>query len=482
MTDLKTFLSKLHKNLNFLEERKAKYATNAPLDLLNQIDDHKKAIDLTKQAIGGELTEAEWQEAMKPLLVAMNACDGEASSSSVTISDLEGGITGSVIAGRDVNIYPPLPADKPRRPSPEAVARHRAALVNKPEYHRWADEFFIEEKSKILPLWASPYDDITGQQRQNLLQTIRSYEYLLVLGEPGIGKTVALQRMMWETAQATELVVPILVPLLSFQGDLVEEVRVALNETDELKLETPEAVRAFLRQTNCLIMFDGLNEVPGQYRELAVEAITHFMREFPRHRYVVTSRSQDELWRKLRASDAVKDAVVIQPITDQQVRHYLQAHLGKQAGQELHDRLDGSLKALSHTPLLLWLIKEASQAKEELPRNRGELFDNFVVNRLLERDVKLAPKVDPEIKKEALAHLAFKLQQARMLVCERKDAVRFLAEVKYSDDTETILAEAIAHGLLTEVKRQVRFWLMLRTSAKQAGIPCLARRRGSRLC
>jgi hypothetical protein len=110
------------------------------------------------------------------------------------------------------------------------------------------------------------------------------------------------------------------------------------------------------------------------------------------------------------------------------------------------------------------------------------LFDNFVVNRLLERDVKLAPKVDPEIKKEALAHLAFKLQQARMLVCERKDAVRFLAEVKYSDDTETILAEAIAHGLLTEVKRQVRFWLMLRTSAKQAGIPCLARRRGSRLC
>ena len=67
MTDLKTFLTKLHKNLNLLEERKAKHADNTPLDLLNQIDDHQQAIALTEQALNGEITEAEWREALQPL-------------------------------------------------------------------------------------------------------------------------------------------------------------------------------------------------------------------------------------------------------------------------------------------------------------------------------------------------------------------------------------------------------------------------------
>ena len=48
MTDLKSCLVKLNKNLYILREREAKYAGNAPLELLNQIDDHKQAIDLTK--------------------------------------------------------------------------------------------------------------------------------------------------------------------------------------------------------------------------------------------------------------------------------------------------------------------------------------------------------------------------------------------------------------------------------------------------
>lgn len=70
MTDPKVTLLNLNKNLNILREREAKYAGNAPLELLNQIDDHRQAIDLTRQAITGELGEAEWQEAMKSLLAS----------------------------------------------------------------------------------------------------------------------------------------------------------------------------------------------------------------------------------------------------------------------------------------------------------------------------------------------------------------------------------------------------------------------------
>ena len=71
MTDYQAFLTKLHQNLKILREREAKYGGNAPLDLLNQIEDHQKAITLTEQAIAGELSEAEWHEALAPLNLSL---------------------------------------------------------------------------------------------------------------------------------------------------------------------------------------------------------------------------------------------------------------------------------------------------------------------------------------------------------------------------------------------------------------------------
>src|SRR5262245_59491247 len=103
MTDYKAFLIKLTQNLNTLREREARYGGNAPLELVNQIEDHEKAIALTEQVIQGELSQVEWREAMRPLLVAIDARAGEAASS-VTIGDIQGGIYGSEIAGRDISI------------------------------------------------------------------------------------------------------------------------------------------------------------------------------------------------------------------------------------------------------------------------------------------------------------------------------------------------------------------------------------------
>ena len=117
MTDFKDSLFKLNQNLQILQQREAKYGTNAPVDLLNQISDHKEAISLTRQAIIEEISEYEWVEALKPLLLAVS--NGQVihleaetyiagdqhlhqTSSAVTIGDVEGGISGAKIAGRDI--------------------------------------------------------------------------------------------------------------------------------------------------------------------------------------------------------------------------------------------------------------------------------------------------------------------------------------------------------------------------------------------
>ncbi|MBE7468996.1 MAG: ATP-binding protein [Anaerolineales bacterium] len=64
MTDIEAFLIKLHQNLNILREREAKYVGDAPLTLLNQIEDHQTAIMLTEQLRRGELSETDWLEAL----------------------------------------------------------------------------------------------------------------------------------------------------------------------------------------------------------------------------------------------------------------------------------------------------------------------------------------------------------------------------------------------------------------------------------
>jgi uncharacterized protein YjbI with pentapeptide repeats len=71
LTDLKNTLRQLHNNLNTLRERESKYAGDAPIALLNQITDHEQAIALTEQALNSDLTEAEWKEALEPLLVSL---------------------------------------------------------------------------------------------------------------------------------------------------------------------------------------------------------------------------------------------------------------------------------------------------------------------------------------------------------------------------------------------------------------------------
>jgi len=102
-TNYKDTLLKLNENLNTLKDREAKYGGNAPLDLLNQISDHKEAITLTRQVITGEINEDEWQGALKPLLLAVNngqvvnieTGGGAYTEGDVTVSD------GGKFVGRD---------------------------------------------------------------------------------------------------------------------------------------------------------------------------------------------------------------------------------------------------------------------------------------------------------------------------------------------------------------------------------------------
>lgn len=99
MTNPKTTLVQLNENLNILREREAKYAGNAPLELINQIGDHQKAINLTQQVMKGELTKPEWAEALSNLLLAIH--NGQVVNLEVD-NYVAGDVRGDFVAGDKV--------------------------------------------------------------------------------------------------------------------------------------------------------------------------------------------------------------------------------------------------------------------------------------------------------------------------------------------------------------------------------------------
>lgn len=71
-TKLKRFLKRLHQDLNILREREAKFGGNAPLELLNQIDDHQTAITLVESRIAGDLSDEQLFEQLDSLNINHN--------------------------------------------------------------------------------------------------------------------------------------------------------------------------------------------------------------------------------------------------------------------------------------------------------------------------------------------------------------------------------------------------------------------------
>ncbi len=303
-------------------------------------------------------------------------------------------------------------------PSSHAVTRHQATLRERLEAEaraRWGGmPAYIQEEGVTLPIEASPYQTGRLGPRENLLRMLHAADRLLVLGEPGSGKTVSLERLAWELCAGPEPTVPVLVRLFHYDGTpLATWVRALLQETGCLRLDDERALAALLKEggSRCIFLFDGLNEVPPPYRDRLTGELVRWMAAYPRHPVILTSRAQDELWRRLRGE--VGRAVVVQTIGDEQARAYLVEHLNER-GDDLYVRLDERLRALARTPLILWLIKEAGAAGESVPGNRGDLYARFV-SRMLRRDTvrRMDADIPERVKRRALADLAYHLGQGQ---------------------------------------------------------------------
>jgi HEAT repeat protein len=333
-------------------------------------------------------------------------------------------------------------------------------IVSHERFSRWADEHYINETGRPLPMNIAPYDINLLERkigpRRNLIEVVEEYfsrgDGILILGEPGSGKTTALERLVYLYARrgldniVTPL--PLLIPLNRYDGNLIHAFRAALNELGGLELSEKQT-ELLLTNIQSLILFDGLNELGG-LREGGIRAIQNFMDTYPQHRYALTCRTQD-----FHNDLEVKQAWEVQPIDERDVEHYLQTHLGDE-GRDLYDHLhrDERMLGLARNPLMLRMIKDAS-AGGRLPRNRGELYRDFVKKMLWREGQKgiRAHSVPPQVKERALAQLGYKMQKEKILYSQehhiRDSFIRYLQEWSEPYNWRDLLLEIRLNGLLT---------------------------------
>jgi len=253
---------------------------------------------------------------------------------------------------------------------------------------------------------------------------------LLILGEPGSGKTVTLLELARdliaraETDDSFSQAVPAVFNLSNWADGglpLIDWLTAELSGKYGIPKRTG---RSWLENSRILPLLDGLDEVrPDDRRAACVEAINTFSEAFGLSGLAVCSRIQD--YTRLPVRLKLNGAIKLQPLTHEQVDSFLAAGGAKLKALRVTLQTDNALQSLAGSPLMLSIMSMAyqdvadevlaGQAQGPLEERRGRLWDTYIA-RMFKRKGKGAPSYTAEQTKDWLTWLAKGMHQYNQTV------------------------------------------------------------------
>jgi HEAT repeat protein len=233
-------------------------------------------------------------------------------------------------------------------------------------------------------------------------------EHVLLMGRPGSGKSTALLRLLVEKARQAlkdpSARIPVLVELRYLDAErpsVLGRVEAFLRSHD-LVLE--EAIlKQALTEGRLLLLMDGVNELPS---EAARCTVAHFRQDYPKTPMVFTTRDV-----ALGGDLEIERKLEMHPLSEIQMRQFVQAYLPEQ-GEPMLRQLQGRLREVGQTPLLLWMLCQVFQGLQQIPSSLGLLFRWFTEEYgRLKQDVPVSAGLH-HWQAELLQHLAFTMMQA----------------------------------------------------------------------
>ncbi|HBB32217.1 MAG TPA: hypothetical protein DDZ80_27575 [Cyanobacteria bacterium UBA8803] len=218
---------------------------------------------------------------------------------------------------------------------------------------------------------------------------------MLILGEPGAGKTITLVELARDLVdraqQDVNLPIPVVLNLSSWQGGKHTIADWLVSELYS-QYQVPKQVgKSWMKAGQLLLLLDGLDEVNSAYRDACVQALNQLHQEQVDTEMVVCSRIKD--YESLRHRLNFQAAIYIQPLTSEQVQLYLADAGAELAAVSIALRTDIHLQELVKSPLMLNIITLAYRGMsiEDLPsqnleERRQHLF-NAYIDRMFSRRV-----------------------------------------------------------------------------------------------
>ena len=330
-----------------------------------------------------------------------------------------------------------------RSPLTPQAYRNRQALLNKVRnfwvkgvleaslHHQVVMQLGLEERSHVLVApWALGLEPVDAAQTVlpedttviALFDQLGTGRTLLLLGEPGAGKTITLLQLARELITRAEQDMEALLPVvfnLSSWGSKSLSIADWLMAELNTKYQVPKAIsQPWVKEQQLLLLLDGLDEVRAEYRDACVAALNQFQQTYGTE-MVVCSRIKD--YEALSHRLMVQQAIYVRSLQPAQIDRYLNDLNGNLTGLRQLLVNDAALQELARSPLMLNIMVLAYEgiSPEDFPQisaeaHRQRLFDVYIDRMLKRRGA--AVQYSPTQTRRWLSWLAQQLVQSSQTI------------------------------------------------------------------
>ncbi|NJL22225.1 MAG: NACHT domain-containing protein [Leptolyngbyaceae cyanobacterium SM1_3_5] len=311
--------------------------------------------------------------------------------------------------------------------------------------------------------------------RQNGLKVANQHQSLMVLGSPGIGKSTFLRKVGLEALKGKNGIfqhacIPVFIVLRQFDNSKTIEQLISEEFANCGFEEAAALTQAALENGKLLVLLDGLDEVPREHENKAIDQIQNLVDRYGDNRFITSCRIAAYKGGFTRFKDVIVAAFEDAQI-EEFIRHWFadEPAIADACWSLLKQPEYAAAKELAQTPLLLTLLCAVYNESQDFPKNRaavyGEALDvllkKWSAEKRLQRDP-IYKELSPELEKILLSEIAFDSFESDRLFFSKSEVVeqirKFLVDnlnaPKHLDGEAVLEAIEIQQGLLVERARE----------------------------
>jgi GTPase SAR1 family protein len=337
---------------------------------------------------------------------------------------------------------------------------------------------------------------------QEGIKVANQHQYLLVLGQPGAGKSTFLKRIGLAVLQDKEQQIkyrirknlpgleipgnldefyeherlPVLIELKRCIGSKIDLVGKIQAELEICGFENSEKLtKILLEQGGMLVLLDGLDEIPNQYVDKAITQIQDFVNQYRQNRFIISCRTAAY---QGGFNNLVK--VEMADFDDGQIQQFITNWFSQDKDREvdvantcwelLKSQDYQATKELAHTPLLLTFLCLVYDDSQAFPKNRADLYkyalDIFLTKWAAEKRIHRDPiykDLSVRLEEAMLSKIAYQQFSQDRLFFNKEEVITEIQEYlannlnapNHLDGSKILQAIQVQQGILVERSKSV---------------------------